>query len=54
MHVNREGQTTGVEARVDLRNLLAEGYQPFLTSDGSHLYFAQAQRCVQGGLAFTF
>jgi hypothetical protein len=38
-----------VEAQVDLRNLLAEGYQPFLTSDGSHLYFAQAQRCVAAG-----
>jgi len=44
----------GLEAQVDLRNLLAEGYQPFLTSDGSHLYFAQAQRSIQGGLAFTF
>ena len=53
VHVNREGPG-GVEAQLDLRNLLAEGYQPFLTSDGSHLYFAQAQRCVRGGLAFTF
>jgi hypothetical protein len=53
VHVNREG-TSGVEAQLDLRNLLAEGYQPFLTSDGTHLYFAQAQRCVRGGLAFTF
>ena len=43
-----------VEAQVDLRNLLAEGYQPFLTSDGTHLIFAQAQRSVGGGLAFTF
>jgi hypothetical protein len=47
-------QGPGVEAQVDLRNLLAEGYQPFLTSDGSHLYFAQAQRCIRGGLAFNF
>jgi hypothetical protein len=53
IHVYGEG-ATGVEAQLDLRNLLAEGYQPFLTSDGSHLYFAQAQRCVRGGLAFTF
>jgi len=44
----------GMEAQVDLRNLLAEGYQPFLTSDGSRMYFAQAQRCIRGGLAFTF
>ena len=48
-----QGQN-GVEAQLDLRNLLAQGYQPFLISDGSHLYFAQAQRCVRGGLAFTF
>jgi len=46
--------TSGVEAQIDLRNLLAEGYQPFLTSDGSHLFFAQAQRSIGGGLAFTF
>lgn len=52
-HVNREG-SGGIEAQVDLRNLLAEGYQPFLTSDGSHLYFAQAQRSICGGLAFNF
>jgi hypothetical protein len=43
-----------MEIQVDLRNLLAEGYEPFLTSDGSHLYFAQAQRSVRGGLAFNF
>jgi len=44
----------GLEAQIDLRNLLAEGYRPFLTSDGSKLYFAQAQQCIRGGLAFTF
>jgi hypothetical protein len=44
----------GVEVQIDLRNLLAEGYQPFLTSDGSHIYFAQAQRSIGGGLAFNF
>ncbi len=49
----REGPG-GLEAQIDLRNLLAEGYQPFLTSDGSQLYFAQAQRSVCGGLAFNF
>jgi len=50
---NKQGPG-GIEAVVDLRNLLAEGYQPFLTSDGSHIYFAQAPRCIRGGLAFTF
>jgi hypothetical protein len=44
----------GVEALVDVRNLLAEGYRPFVSSDGSALYFAQAARCVEGGLSFSF
>jgi Carboxypeptidase regulatory-like domain len=44
----------GTEALVDVRNLLAEGYRPFLTSDGSTLYFAQTARSIQGGLSFTF
>lgn len=44
----------GTEAWVDVRNLLAQGYYPFLTSDGSTLYFAQMDRAIQGGIAFTF
>lgn len=44
----------GFEALVDVRNLLAEGYRPFVSSDGSTLYFAQAARCVEGGLSFSF
>ncbi len=44
----------GTEALVDVRNLLAQGYRPFLTRDGSTLYFAQTERSVQGGLSFTF
>ncbi len=44
----------GMEALVDVRNLLAQGYYPFLTSDGSTLYFAQMDRSIQGGIAFTF
>jgi hypothetical protein len=44
----------GVEALVDVRNLLAEGYRPFVTTDGSTLYFAQAERSVRGGVSFTF
>jgi hypothetical protein len=43
-----------VEALLDVRNLLAEGYRPLLMSDGSLLVFAQDQRSVSGGLAFTF
>jgi Carboxypeptidase regulatory-like domain len=44
----------GTEALVDVRNLLAEGYRPFLTRDGSTLYFAQSERSIQGGLSFSF
>jgi len=44
----------GVEALLDMRNLLAEGYRPFLLNDGSLLLFAQDQRSIRGGLAFTF
>ena len=45
---------TGFEALVDVSNLLAEGYHPYLLPDGSLLIFAQGQRAVRGGVAFTF
>lgn len=44
----------GLEATVDVTNLLAEGYQPFLSSDGHTLFLAQSPRAIQGGLSFTF
>lgn len=44
----------GMEALVDVRNLLAQGYRPFVTRDGSVLYFAQADRSIRGGLSFSF
>ncbi len=44
----------GTEALVDVRNLLAQGYRPFLTRDGNTLYFAQDERSIQGGLSFSF
>jgi Carboxypeptidase regulatory-like domain len=44
----------GTEALIAVRNLLAEGYRPFLTPDGSTLYFAQANRSIEGGLSFSF
>jgi hypothetical protein len=53
IRVRRDG-SGGIEALVNLRNLLAQGYQPYLLSDGSLLVFAQSQRGVSGGLAFTF
>jgi Carboxypeptidase regulatory-like domain len=53
IHVNREGEGS-VEALLNLRNLLAQGYQPYMLSDGSMLVFAQDQRGISGGLAFNF
>lgn len=44
----------GMEAVLDVSNLLAQGYQPFVSSDGRTLYLAQAPRALQAGLAFTF
>jgi Carboxypeptidase regulatory-like domain len=49
------GENEGhVEALLDVRNLLAEGYRPFVSSDGSMIVFAQDQRSIGAGLAFTF
>lgn len=48
------GMPQGLEAVVDLQNLLAEGYQPYLSTDGSTLYLAQTPRALQGGISFTF
>ncbi len=53
IHQSRDG-ACGIEALLDVRNLLAEGYRPYILSDGSLLIFAQDQRGVRGGLAFTF
>ena len=53
IRLRRDGMG-GIEALLNLRNLLAQGYQPYLLSDGSLLVFAQSQRGVSGGLAFTF
>jgi hypothetical protein len=44
----------GLEATIDVSNLLAEGYEPFLSADGQTLYLAQSPRTIQGGLSFTF
>ncbi len=46
--------SVGLEALVDMRNLLAQGYRPFILSDGSLLFFAQSQRALCAGLSFTF
>jgi hypothetical protein len=44
----------GFEGLLDVRNLLAQGYHPFLLSDGSLLIFAQDQRSIRAGLSFSF
>jgi hypothetical protein len=43
-----------VEAIIDLRNLLAQGYIPVLGQDGQTVYLVQSARSVRGGVAFTF
>jgi hypothetical protein len=43
-----------MEALLDIRNLLAQGYIPVLANDGHTLYLVQTARSVRGGLAFTF
>jgi len=43
-----------IEAIVDLRNLLAQGYVPVLGNDGHTVYLVQSARTVSGGVAFTF
>jgi hypothetical protein len=53
IHITRDG-SCGVEALLEVRNLLAQGYRPYILSDGSLLIFAQEQRGVRAGLAFTF
>jgi hypothetical protein len=43
-----------MEAVIDLRNLLAQGYVPVLGQDGETVYLVQSARSVRGGVAFTF
>lgn len=43
-----------MEALVDIRNLLAQGYHPVLASDGQTVYLVQSARSVRGGVAFVF
>jgi Carboxypeptidase regulatory-like domain len=43
-----------MEAVIDVRNLLAQGYVPVLGQDGQTVYLVQSARSVRGGVAFTF
>src|ERR1035438_9340557 len=51
IHLRHDGTGGGIEALLDLRNLFAEGYRPYVLSDGSLLIFAQDQRSMGAGLA---
>ena len=48
------GMPGGMEAIIDVRNLLAQGYVPVMGPDGRTVYLVQSARSVRGGLAFTF
>ncbi len=43
-----------MEALIDVRNLLAQGYVPVMGQDGRTMYLVQSARAVRGGLAFVF
>ncbi|ABF42322.1 hypothetical protein Acid345_3321 [Candidatus Koribacter versatilis Ellin345] len=43
-----------MEAVVDMRNLLAQGYIPVISPDGGTVYLVQSARSVRGGVSFTF
>jgi hypothetical protein len=43
-----------IEALVDVRNLMSQGYVPMLGKDGRTVYLVQSARAVRGGLAFNF
>ncbi|KAA6464908.1 carboxypeptidase regulatory-like domain-containing protein [Acidobacteria bacterium AB60] len=50
----RRNGVRSLEAMFDMRNILEQGDRPFVLKDGSLLVFAQDQRSVSAGLAFTF
>jgi hypothetical protein len=43
-----------LDALVDVRNLLAQGYVPVLGQDGRTVYLVQSARAIRGGVAITF
>jgi hypothetical protein len=43
-----------MDAIIDVRNLLAQGYVPLLGQDGRTVYLVQSARAIRGGVAFTF
>ncbi|WP_175529044.1 carboxypeptidase-like regulatory domain-containing protein [Granulicella pectinivorans] len=45
---------TGLNAVVDVTNLLEQGYQPLISKDGRTVFLAQSPRVIQAGLSYTF
>ena len=43
-----------MEALIDVRNLLAQGYVPVMGQDGQTVYLVQSARCVRGGVTISF
>ena len=43
-----------MEALIDLRNLLAQGYVPVIGQDGQTVYFVQSARSIRGGVSISF
>jgi hypothetical protein len=43
-----------MEALLDVRNLLAQGYVPVVAQDGQIVYFVQSARSVRGGVTINF
>jgi len=43
-----------MEALIDLRNLLAQGYVPVIGQDGQTVYLVQSARSVRGGVTINF
>ena len=43
-----------MEALIDIRNLLAQGYVPVVAQDGQTVYLVDSARSVRGGVAFNF
>jgi hypothetical protein len=43
-----------MDALLDMRNLLAQGYLPVMGPDGRLVYLVQSARSLRGGVSFTF
>jgi hypothetical protein len=49
--LNRFGR---MEATLDVRNMMAQGYLPMTLTDGRRLLLMRTPRSLRGGLSFTF